>query len=101
MKKYMEDSLAGSKASITIPKRFEHTFKSPNQIRPERLEKDKSREDALEKYTSPAFVKKLATGPSDQQDLHKKLRAILSRKNILKTPPQHFSQVDLEENPRD
>jgi hypothetical protein len=94
MKKYMEENLSTSKGLMAKPKKAETVFSMAKPGKNILADKNKTTEDVFEKYMSPVFIKKGNAIPSDQQSLHKKLRAILSRKNIPKPPSQQISQVN-------
>lgn len=93
MQEYMEKNLRANKASLQIPKRMELALAKSKMGKPQPSDKEKQTDDALDKYISPSYAKKAQIGPSDQQNLHRKLRAILSRKNITKSSSTQVSQV--------
>jgi hypothetical protein len=93
MQEYMEKNLRANKPSLQIPKRIELALTKPKSGKSQPSDKDKLADEMLEKYVGPVHAKKAQIGPSDQQHLHKKLRAILSRKNITKQSSTQVSQV--------
>lgn len=89
----MEKNLRANKASLQLPKRIELALPKSRVSKNQPPEKERPSDDATEKYISPGYGKKAPIGPSDQQNLHRKLRAILSRKSIAKPSSTQVSQV--------
>lgn len=93
MKKFMEENLAKSKATLAPPHGGDVLLSKSRLLKLEMPGKEKLKESLFDKYMSPAVGKKGNGNATDASAPYKKLREIISRKNLEKRPSQQISQV--------